>query len=60
MSSIAIDDLSPAGFEVLISDESYFDILTESELNISGGLIYSPGLEQELSLRVTALSFCIQ
>jgi hypothetical protein len=59
MSSIAIKDLCPTGFEVLVTDESYFDTLTESELNLSGGLIYSPYLEQQLSLRQTALSFCL-
>jgi hypothetical protein len=60
VSTIVIQDLSLAGIEILASDESYLDNLTETELNIYGGLVYSPQLEQELSLRPTALSFCIQ
>ncbi|MBW4619993.1 MAG: hypothetical protein KME17_11640 [Cyanosarcina radialis HA8281-LM2] len=57
MSTIVIKDLSLAGFEILIGEESYLDTLTETELNIAGGLVYSPYLEQLLSLRPTALTF---
>jgi hypothetical protein len=60
MSTIAIEDLSPAGLKILSGNESYLDNLTETELNIYGGLIYSPQLEQQLSLRPTALSFCAE
>lgn len=60
MSSIIIADLSPAGSEVLVSDESYLDTLGEVEMNIVGGLIYSPALEQMLSLRPTALSWFVE
>lgn len=60
MSTIVITDLCPDGFEILVSDESYLDTLTEPELNIYGGLITSPQRERELSLTPTALSFLAQ
>jgi hypothetical protein len=60
MSSIIIADLSPAGSEILVSDESYLDTLGEVEMNIVGGLIYSPELEKALSLIPTKLSLCVE
>lgn len=60
MSSIIIADLSPAGSEILVSDESYLDTLGEVEMNIIGGLIYSPELEKALSLIPTKLSLCVE
>lgn len=60
MSSIIIVDLFPAGSEILVSEESYLDTLGEVEMNIVGGLIYSPELEKALSLIPTKLSLCVE
>lgn len=57
MSAIAIEDLNC--LDIFLDGESYLGDLTETELNLRGGLVYSPYLEQQLSLRPTALSLCI-
>nr|AVH79539.1 hypothetical protein [Synechocystis sp. PCC 9413] len=57
MSAIAIEDLNY--LDIFLDGESYLGDLTETELNLRGGLVYSPYLEQQLSLRPTALTLCI-
>lgn len=44
MAAIHINNLSPAGSDLLNDSESYLEMLSDSDLNAQGGLYYTSSL----------------